>query len=360
MLLQNKIYFGKKICSIMNRCFRSADFKAPAFSRCATRLSRSSQRVQASVYPVKSGQRSKQCDNNKYTWKTDFGDFDISYRAHESGREESILFVHGFGASIGHYRKIIDKFPEYNVYAIDLLGFGESSKPIVPYNMKIFRDQIRHFIAENIDTDKVHIVGNSIGSLAALMAAADSSSVKSLVLLNCAGGLNNKAIQEDWRVKLAMPLFLLIDLLLKNQQIGTWLFDKVRDRENLRKILTPIYPKNPSAVDDELIEMLHGPSNHPNAKDVFVEIITTNSAGPSPLQIIHDISCPILLLWGTADNLTPSDGPVGKFFQNIHEVRGDDSKFINLEGIGHCPMDEAPEEVVREMELWLTKLRLQT
>jgi pimeloyl-ACP methyl ester carboxylesterase len=329
-------------------------------------LLRGSSRAQASSYASESGQGSCKTIEKKYTWKTGLGDFDIAYEAYDFGHQESILLVHGFGASKGHYRKIFDKFPGFNVYAIDLLGFGESSKPLIPYNMKIYRDQIKYFIEylgaedfqelSNNQSGSWHIVGNSIGSLAALMAAADNPSVKSLILLNCAGGLNNKAIQEDWRVKLAMPLFLLIDALLKNETIGTYLFNKVRDKENLRKILVQTYPKNPSAVDDELVEILHAPSNHPNAKDVFVEIITTNSAGPSPLEILPNIACPMLLLWGTADNLTPSDGPIGKFFQNINQVR-DDSKFIHLEGVGHCPMDEVPDDVVKEIELWLAKLQ---
>lgn len=334
----------------MDRYCGSASF--PQRTVLATRILRRFPRVRASSRSAQSSQDSRNISTSKYIWTTEYGDQEISYHAHERGREESILLVHGFGASKGHYRKIIDKFPGFNVYAIDLLGFGESSKPIIPYSMKIYSEQIQHFISQNISTSKVHIVGNSIGSLAALMAAADNPAVESLILLNCAGGLNNKAIQEDWRVRLAMPLFLVIDVLLKNQKIGTYLFDKVREKENLRKILTPIYPQNPYAIDDELIEMLHGPSNHPNAKDVFVEIITTNSSGPSPLQIVNDVSCPMLLLWGTEDKLTPSDGPIGKYFQNIEQIRKD-SKFIHLEGVGHCPMDEAPEEVVQEIERWL-------
>lgn len=42
-----------------------------------------------------------------------------------------ILLIHGFGASVGHFRR---NFPVlvgagYRVYAVDLLGFGSSDKP---------------------------------------------------------------------------------------------------------------------------------------------------------------------------------------------------------------------------------------
>ena len=39
--------------------------------------------------------------------------------------------IHGFGASVGHFRKNIPVLAGegYRVYAIDLLGFGASDKP---------------------------------------------------------------------------------------------------------------------------------------------------------------------------------------------------------------------------------------
>lgn len=42
-----------------------------------------------------------------------------------------ILLIHGFGASVGHFRKNIPTLvgEGYRVYAIDLLGFGASDKP---------------------------------------------------------------------------------------------------------------------------------------------------------------------------------------------------------------------------------------
>lgn len=46
-----------------------------------------------------------------------------------------VVLVHGFGGNVNHYRKLIaDLQPLYRVYAIDLLGFGESDKPALDYN----------------------------------------------------------------------------------------------------------------------------------------------------------------------------------------------------------------------------------
>lgn len=54
--------------------------------------------------------------------------------------------------------------------------------------------------------------------------------VRALVLLNCAGGMNNKAIVDDWRIKLLLPLLWLIDFLLKQRRIASPIFERVKQR----------------------------------------------------------------------------------------------------------------------------------
>lgn len=54
--------------------------------------------------------------------------------------------------------------------------------------------------------------------------------VRGLVLLNCAGGMNNKAIVDDWRIKLLLPLLWLFDFLLNQKVIASFLFERVKQR----------------------------------------------------------------------------------------------------------------------------------
>ena len=53
------------------------------------------------------------------------------------------------------------------VYAIDLLAFGASAKPIMEYTVELWQDLVVDFLAEFVDAPAV-LVGNSLGSLIAL------------------------------------------------------------------------------------------------------------------------------------------------------------------------------------------------
>ncbi len=66
-------------------------------------------------------------------------------------------------------------------------------------------------------------------------------SVAGLSLLNSSGAMNNKGVVSDWRIILALPLFWLIDLLLSVRPVARALFDNVRDRETLGKVLQGVY-----------------------------------------------------------------------------------------------------------------------
>ena len=70
--------------------------------------------------------------------------------------------------------------------------------------------------------------------------------------------MNNKAIADDWRIKLLLPLFWLIDALLATPPVASYIFERFRTPDNIRAVLQGVY-RNPTAVDDELVEMIYGP-----------------------------------------------------------------------------------------------------
>ncbi|XP_062181401.1 pheophytinase, chloroplastic [Phragmites australis] len=273
------------------------------------------------------------------------------------GQGPPVLLVHGFGASVAHWRRNIGVLSEsYTVYAIDLLGFGASDKPPgFAYTMETWAQLILDFLEEVVKRPTV-LVGNSVGSLACVIAASESTrdAVRGLVLLNCAGGMNNKAIVDDWRIKLLLPLLWLVDFLLNQRPIASALFERVKDRNNLKDILLSVYG-NKEAVDDELVEIIRGPADTEGALDAFVSTVT-GPPGPSPIALMPRLAgVPVLVLWGDRDPFTPIDGPVGRFFSALPSELPNVTLHM-LEGVGHCPHDDRPDLVHDRLLPWLQGL----
>ncbi|KAK4391270.1 hypothetical protein Sango_2190300 [Sesamum angolense] len=296
--------------------------------------------------------------SRKWAWRG----YTISYLVYPEGSSDvdavnpPLLLVHGFGASIAHWRRNIPTLAQsHTVYAIDLLGFGASDKPAgFQYSMEVWAQLILDFLDEVVQRPTV-LLGNSVGSLACVIAAAESSQslVRGLVLFNCAGGMNNKAIVDDWRIKLLFPLLWLFDFLLKQKGIATYLFDRVRQRDNLRNVLLSVYG-NKESVDEDLVEIIRKPALDEGALDAFVSIVT-GPPGPNPIQLIPKITLPVLVLWGDQDPFTPIDGPVGKYFSTLPAQMPNVNLFL-LEGVGHCPHDDRPDLVHEKLLPWLSDL----
>lgn len=103
----------------------------------------------------------------------------------DAGTGRPLVLLHGIESSSDYWRGIIPALAETRrVIALDLLGFGQSPKPLnIAYSLD---DQVRWIqqtlTALNIDT--YDVLGHSLGSLVALaLAAAEPDKVKSLILI---------------------------------------------------------------------------------------------------------------------------------------------------------------------------------
>jgi pimeloyl-ACP methyl ester carboxylesterase len=278
-----------------------------------------------------------------WTWKG----HKITYTVAGSGTP--LLLVHGFGASIGHWRKNIPVLAAsgYKVFAIDLLGFGNSDKPVIDYSLELWQNLLRDFWSTHIQQPTVFI-GNSIGALLCLMLVADDPEITlGGVLLNSAGGLSHRPDELNPLLRFVMATF---NQLVSSEVTGKFLFDRIRQKHRIRSTLYQVY-RDRATVTDELVDMLYEPACHPNAQKVFASVVTA-PAGPKPDELLPKIERPLLVIWGEADPWTPIGGAaIYKQFSATKDI-----KFHAIPNTGHCPHDERPEIVNAQILAWLEEI----
>ena len=253
----------------------------------------------------------------------------------------AVVLIHGFGASVGHWRKNIPALAGVSrVFAIDLIGFGGSDKPKprqeIDYTFETWGMLIADFCREVVGGAAI-LVGNSIGAIAAMQTAILAPDlVQKTVLINC----SLRLLQEEKR--LTLPWYRrvgsqFVQNLLQNRSISQFFFNQVRRPQTVRNILLQAYVR-PETVTDELIDILLKPAQDPGAVDVFVAFVSY-SQGPTPEGLLAQLPCEAILIWGEQDPWEPIE--LGRELAKFSCV----SEFITIPNAGHCPQDEAPEAV---------------
>jgi pimeloyl-ACP methyl ester carboxylesterase len=277
--------------------------------------------------------------------------FPIAYQScGESGA--AVVLIHGFGASWGHWRKNLPILGQsFRCYAIDLIGFGASAKPTsrveIDYTFETWGKLVADFCREVIG-EAAFLVGNSIGCIVAMQAAVDYPEVvRGIAAINCSLRLlhQRKRIELPWYRSIGAGF---VQQLLANPAFGNFFFSQIAKPQVVRKILLQAY-RRPEAVTDELIEILMKPATETGAASVFCAF-TRYSQGPLPEDLLPLLQCPTILLWGTEDPWEPI--ALGRELAKIPTV----NDFIALEGLGHCPQDEAPEIVNPILQQWIKNL----
>ncbi len=278
----------------------------------------------------------------KLTW--DWQGYSIQYTVAGTGRP--LLLVHGFGASLGHWRHNIPALAAggYRVFAIDLLGFGGSAKPALDYSLELWQALLNDFWSAHIQEPTV-FVGNSIGGLLCLMLLANHpETAAGGVLLNCAGGMNHRPGELNPPLRLIMAAF---TNLVRSPWLGPFIFNQIRQKHRIRRTLSQVY-RNRDAITDDLVDMLYAPSCDEGAQQVFASVLTA-PPGPSPVDLLPNVRHPLLVLWGAADPWTPIAG--ASIYQQLAETHP--LKFVAIPDTGHCPHDDRPDVVNPLILEWL-------
>ncbi|KAL8151334.1 hypothetical protein V2J09_021142 [Rumex salicifolius] len=253
----------------------------------------------------------------------------------------SVLLVHGFGAFLEHYRDNIQSIADdrNKVYALTLLGFGESEKPNIIYTELMWAELLRDFIIEVVG-EPLHLVGNSMGGyLAALVGGLWPSLTKSVILINTAGdvipGYSSLLFSKERQIS-GLASFgsrLLLQYL----------------RFSLRSIIMKCYPTRSERVDDWLIDRMLRASRDPGVIAVLESVFSVNLSIPLN-HLLANLKDKVLIIQGMKDPIADSKSKLAMLKEHCSGI-----EVIELNA-GHCPHDERPEEVNSFITTWVLKV----
>jgi pimeloyl-ACP methyl ester carboxylesterase len=239
-----------------------------------------------------------------------------------------LLFIHGYGAMIEHWNQNIPAFEKsHRIYAMDLIGFGQSEKPNVRYSLELFALQIEAFMQLK-NLKQVVIVGHSMGAASGIVYAHfNPSRVRALLLANPSG------LYGDSMDGMAKVFFGLIGSPL----IGEVLFATFANPLGVSQSLTPTY-YNQKRVDLNLINQFSKPLQDRGAMFSYL------SPSRRPQDFLLDRFKPCnfkgdtWLIWGAEDSALPPH----KIIPEFQELLPQAGAFI-VPKAAHCIHHDAYE-----------------
>lgn len=257
------------------------------------------------------------------------GDLNIHYYEGGPSNAETILMVHGFAANKDNWLRFARYLSQdYRVIALDLPGFGASSKPTGSYDIGTQTERLASVI-DTLGITQLHLIGNSMGGhISALYAARYPQKTRSLALLNNAGISSPQPSELRQRLQRGEPNPLV-----------------VRSPEDFQRLLDFIFvqpPYLPQSLKGYFAEQAI--SNSAHYDQVFAHLTERYIALEPQLE---KILAPTLILWGADDRVldVSSVAVMQPLLRN--------SSAVILPETGHAPMIERPELTAQHYRAFL-------
>ncbi|HYM98043.1 MAG TPA: alpha/beta fold hydrolase [Candidatus Sulfotelmatobacter sp.] len=276
-----------------------------------------------------------------------------SLRVHHmhGGRGTPVLFIHGLGSS-GYieWRFNLERASlRHRVYAPDLPGFGRSEKPKARYGIPYFTRFIERYM-EGRRLRSAAVVGASLGGRIALeLALTRPHMVRKLVLVNSLG--------------LGRPKARISYGLVTIPRVGETVMKAARNAlhwappDMIRRVAARYSGASSDinrTMDDSYLEHLRELYSAEGYHDAYLatvrSLVTPRAVFGDQYDVtkrLHRLHIPVQLIWGADDPLFPV----------LHATRAqkliDGSRLAVIEGAGHTPQAERPEEFNRVLNAFL-------
>jgi pimeloyl-ACP methyl ester carboxylesterase len=248
------------------------------------------------------------------------------------GSEHAIL-IHGLGgAKSSFFETVAALTPDYTVHAIDLPGFGSSSKPLgAAYNAEFFARHVLRFM-DALAIDRAHLVGNSMGGRVSLEVGFRAPGrVRTLSLLAPAMAFRRG---REWAplIRILRPELAALPHMLRA--------DGVRSR--FQSIIGHPERLDPSVGDiaaDEFLRTYRSRAARIAFYAAGRQIYLEAPDGPNGFWTrLASLQPPALFIWGSEDRLVPA-----RFSRHVASALPSAFQLV-LSDCGHVPQIELPEQ----------------
>jgi pimeloyl-ACP methyl ester carboxylesterase len=224
----------------------------------------------------------------------------IHYELTGSASGKHIILLHGWGSNAAAFAFIIQALKEnFNVYAIDFPGFGESPPPSEVWGVEDYTQFLESFV-KKLEIKNPILLAHSFGGRVALLYSSRNE-VNKLILVDAAG------IKPTHSPKYYL---------------------KVYAYKLSKKILPFIIGKKRATAQIEAYRQKSGSSDYNQAKGIMRNILV-KVVNEDLKRVMPDIKAPTLLIWGENDTATPLKDA------KIMEKLIPDAGLAVLKGAGH-------------------------
>ncbi len=247
----------------------------------------------------------------------------------------TLVLLHGFADNLTTWNRVVPPLAvNHRVIAIDLPGFGQTSRPWRDPLLADYVEVVQSVLdAENV-TGPISLMGNSMGAVvSALFAARHPDRCAGVVLIDMPG---LHAVPRVWRLAMSWPAELGVRTALRWLPDGVaqfglgWAYSHVAAAHPRR--LAPdvrIGFATPYAARERVSALL------PIGRVLLRELRTAKLAG-----LVAESPIPMLLVFGSRDVLTPA---------RVLRRLGRPGGAVVLPGCGHCPQIDQPDGLLESV-----------
>ncbi len=249
----------------------------------------------------------------------------------EKGQGETLILLHGLGSNSERWTQNISKLSkEYNVIALDQIGFGYSDKPLMPYKGSTLVEFLNEFLVQK-NIEKATLIGNSMGGwVSALFAVTHPEKLDKLILVDPAFllGLPEDANADD-----------------------IYAFANPSTIEDIANYMKRIYFQNKELLQPENLKQSLIKKLSWNDGYTVYQIIKSLIQGKDLMVgSLEDIKAKTLIIQGQHDPVVPM-----KTIETLTEQIKNNVTII-YENSGHSPMVEEPVRFNKDVVGFLKRI----